>query len=107
MSPTLHTAPASLDRIPEKETSMYVPPLFREESLPAIHEMMRASRLASLVTATAGGLICTPLPLMLNEHEGERGVLYGHVARANSQWKEPVIGEALAIFSGPDAYITP
>ena len=33
--------------------------------------------------------------------------MYGHVAKANPQWKLPAIGEALALFSGADAYITP
>lgn len=34
-------------------------------------------------------------------------MLYGHVARANPQWKTPPIGEALVLFAGADAYITP
>jgi transcriptional regulator len=59
------------------------------------------------VTATEQGLIGTPLPLILDETETERGVLYGHVAKANPQWKLPVTGEAMVIFSGPDAYVTP
>src|SRR5690606_23608682 len=37
----------------------------------------------------------------------EFGTLYGHLARANPQWKLPASGEALVIFNGPDAYITP
>ncbi|GCC47342.1 hypothetical protein chiPu_0031545 [Chiloscyllium punctatum] len=68
---------------------------------------MRASRLATLVTATADGLIGTPLPLILSEDEGDYGTLYGHVARPNPQWKLPAVGEAMAIFMGPDAYVTP
>ncbi|GGC84934.1 FMN-binding negative transcriptional regulator [Chelatococcus reniformis] len=86
---------------------MYIPPAFRESELPVLHEMMQAARLANLVTATPSGLICTPLPLLLDPGEEEHGVLYGHLARANSQWKEPVIGDALALFNGPDAYVTP
>jgi transcriptional regulator len=34
-------------------------------------------------------------------------VLYGHLAKANSQWRLAPVGEALALFSGPDAYVTP
>ena len=68
---------------------------------------MREARLSTLVTATSEGLIATPLPLILDESEGEHGVLYGHLAKANPQWKLPAAGEALAIFSGPDAYVTP
>jgi transcriptional regulator len=86
---------------------MYVPPAFRETDAAAMHATMRAAPLASLVTATAAGLLCTPLPLMLEPDEGEHGVLYGHVARANPHWREPALAETLAIFSGPDAYVTP
>ncbi len=86
---------------------MYLPPHFKMEELAAVHAAMRASRLATLVTATADGLIGTPLPLILCENEGEYGTLYGHVARPNPQWSTPAVGEAMAIFSGPDAYVTP
>jgi transcriptional regulator len=85
---------------------MYTPPAFAEDDPAIIRQIVRDARLATLVTATAEGLVATPLPLMLAD-EGERGVLYGHVARANPQWKLPPVGEALAMFSGPDAYITP
>lgn len=86
---------------------MYTPPAFRVEDRAEIHAMMRACRLATLVTATAEGLMATPLPLVLAEDEGEHGVLYGHLARANPQWQKPVLGESMVLFSGPDAYITP
>jgi transcriptional regulator len=87
--------------------AMYLPPAFKETELPFIHETIRGARLANLVTCTAGGLICTPLPMLLDEREGEQGVLYGHVAKANPQWKETPTCDALAIFNGPDAYVTP
>ncbi|MBR0874192.1 FMN-binding negative transcriptional regulator [Bradyrhizobium tropiciagri] len=86
---------------------MYLPPHFEINELGAIHAAMKASRLATLVTATADGLIGTPLPLILDAGEGEFGTLYGHVARPNPQWKTPATDEAMAIFSGPDAYVTP
>jgi transcriptional regulator len=86
---------------------MYVPPAFREDDLPSIHQVMRDARLANLVTATADGIIATPLPMFVDEREGDKGTLYGHVARANPQWKAAPTCEGLAIFMGPDAYITP
>ncbi len=86
---------------------MYIPPAFLDTDLPSIHATMREARLANLVTSTAQCLISTPLPLFLDETEGEHGVLYGHLARANPQWKEPPTADALAIFMGPDAYVTP
>ncbi len=86
---------------------MYVPPAFREDDRQILRAVMRGARLGNLVTTTAEGLIATPLPLFLDEAEGGQGVLYGHVARANPQWQMPPLGEALAIFMGPDAYVTP
>jgi transcriptional regulator len=86
---------------------MYTPPAFREDDIAAIHGTMRAARLANLVTATAEGLMVTPLPLMLDADEGPYGVLHGHMARANPQWRAPAIGEACVIFMGPDAYVSP
>ncbi len=86
---------------------MYVPPAFRDDDLDNIRATIRSARLPNLVTATADGPIATPVPLCLDETEGERGMLYGHVAKANPQWKTSPIGEALAIFMGPEAYVTP
>ena len=86
---------------------MYVPAAFRDHDPENIRATIRAARLANLVTATAEGPLATPLPLFLNESEGEHGVLYGHLAKANPHWRSPPIGEALAIFTGPEAYVTP
>ncbi|NVD40536.1 FMN-binding negative transcriptional regulator [Ensifer sp. HO-A22] len=86
---------------------MYTPPAFVVDDTSEIHAMMRACRIASFITATAEGPVATPLPMFLDADEGESGTLYAHLARPNSQWKMPVIGDGLAVFMGPDAYIRP
>ncbi|WP_298957450.1 FMN-binding negative transcriptional regulator [uncultured Methylobacterium sp.] len=86
---------------------MYTPPAFRDDDRAGLLATMRAARLANLVTATAEGPLVTPLPLMIDESEGEHGVIYGHLARANPHWRVPPMGEGLAVFMGPDAYVTP
>lgn len=86
---------------------MYTPPAFKEEDPEVLAQIIRAARLATLVTTTDEGLIATPLPMLFDNAEGEFGTLYGHVAKANSQWKLVPLAEALVIFQGPDAYITP
>jgi transcriptional regulator len=69
---------------------------------------MRAAPFADLVTLGTDGLEATPLPLMLDPSDGPQGSLIGHIARANPQWRTAdVTQEALAIFSGPDSYISP
>ena len=53
-------------------------------------------------------MLASHLPLLLEPGEGELGTLYGHFARANPHWRAlPDSGEVLAVFSGPDAYISP
>jgi transcriptional regulator len=86
---------------------MYTPPAFRDENRDSLLATIRAARLATFVTATAEGPLATPLPLFIDASEGEHGVLYGHLAKANPQWRVPAIGNGLAIFAGPDAYVTP
>lgn len=86
---------------------MYTPPAFRDDDRASIHAMIEAAGLATLVTMTAEGLVGTPLPLLLAADEGPLGTLYGHVAKANPQWRLAPVGEALAIFAGPDAYVSP
>lgn len=86
---------------------MYTPPAFRDDDKENLTATIRAARLAILVTATTEGPLATPLPLLLDENEGEHGVIYGHVAKANPQWRVPPLGDGLAMFMGPDAYVTP
>lgn len=86
---------------------MYIPPAFRVEDIAEIHRTMREARSATLVTATEEGLIGTPVPMLLDETEGANGTLYAHVARSNPQWKLQPSCEAMAIFAGPEAYVTP
>ena len=71
-------------------------------------DYMEAHPLAALVTSSSEGLIATHLPLLVDRTRGALGTLAGHVARANPQQRQAREGdEALVIFSGHDAYITP
>lgn len=86
---------------------MYTPPAFRQNDLVLLHQQINACPLATLVTQGANGLQASHLPLLLAADEGEFGTLYGHFARANPHWRELLQGETLAIFQGPQAYISP
>src|SRR5690349_4837058 len=92
---------------PNGASPMYTPPAFRVEETAEIHALMRAARSATLVTATADGLKGTLLPMLIDTTDGPFGTLYAHLARANDQWRHAPLGEALAIFNGPEAYISP
>jgi transcriptional regulator len=73
-----------------------------------MHELIRERPLASLVTMSSLGLNANHIPMHLVAAPAPFGTLRGHVARSNPVWHDFQAGvEALAIFHGPDAYITP
>jgi transcriptional regulator len=88
---------------------MYNPPAFREDDPERLAEIIRAARLALLVSAAVDGGVpeATHLPMTLVE-EGPHGTLVGHVAKANPHWRAlAAAGAARAIFAGPEAYVSP
>jgi transcriptional regulator len=87
---------------------MYVPSHFAETRVELLHAAIRDAGLATLVTTGSGGLDASHVPLLLEPEPGPLGRLVGHVARANPQVRATPAGSgALAIFLGPDAYVTP
>jgi transcriptional regulator len=87
---------------------MYVPEQFAEHRLPVLHGAMAEAGLANLITVGADGILASPVPLMLDPDAGPYGTLIGHLARGNPQWHATdTASEALAIFMGPDAYVSP
>jgi transcriptional regulator len=71
---------------------------------------------ATLVTHGPDGFRASILPMLFDPADGPNGMLRGHLARGNPQWREieaslaaggAGAGEALAIFDGPDAYVSP
>lgn len=87
---------------------MYTPRAFALDDLPEIQQLIQHTRLAQLVTFGEQGLQASHLPLLLNPDEGAHGTLYGHLAKANPQWRDLHSGsEALVIFAGADAYVSP
>lgn len=87
---------------------MYCPAHFEESRPEVLHALMRARPLATLITLGSSGLNADHLPLALETPADGPAVLRGHVARANPMWQS-LCGEveALAVFHGPESYITP
>jgi transcriptional regulator len=87
---------------------MYIPKFNEEKRLPVMRELIASYPLATLVTLGSSGLFATHLPMVLEDDGTEFGVLRGHIARGNAQWRDfsPNV-DALAIFAGPDHYISP
>ena len=87
---------------------MYVPPLFAETDVPRLHEAIRAARLASLGTFGETGIEASHVPMLIDPEPAPWGTIYGHIARTNPQWQRfDAAVPALAIFLGPEAYVSP
>lgn len=87
---------------------MYIPKHFAEPRVDVLHQLIRTRPLSTLVTLSSSGINANHIPLHLSQEPSPFGTLRGHVARANPIWNDVTSDiEALAIFHGPDAYITP
>src|SRR5688572_14139354 len=86
---------------------MYIPRYYKEEDTAKLLGFMRTNSFALLVNHSPAGLQATHLPFVVEQKE-EKIVLVSHMSIANPHWKaleqDP---DALVIFSGPHAYISP
>jgi transcriptional regulator len=86
---------------------MYLPAAFAEPDLRKLHDFIEQNSFGLLVSQVEGLPFATHLPFLLDRTTGPHGTLVCHVARANPQWREAIGQTALAIFSGPHAYVSP
>src|SRR5580692_8999384 len=85
---------------------MYTPTHFKEERLDILHAAIARIGLATLVIHGEAGLEASQIPMVVDPTAAPLGGLSGHMARANPLWKRAK-GDALAIFLGPHAYVSP
>ncbi len=87
---------------------MFQPPIFREERIDIMQKLMNDHPFATLVSSIAGDLSADHIPLILHPELSKNGTIRGHIAVANPLWLNAE-GEiqVLAIFQGPQAYISP
>ena len=87
---------------------MYLPKAFEETRTEVLHDLIRERSFGALVVPTDGGLSVEHLPFLVDGAANPLGVLRGHVARANPVWRAKLQDtDAVAIFQGPQRYITP
>ena len=86
---------------------MYVPASFAVSDEKILESFIERYDFATLTSSSSSGLVASHIPIMLRRSAG-KAVLVGHVARANSHWRQfDGSAEALAIFHGPHAYVSP
>jgi transcriptional regulator len=84
---------------------MYIPAANAVSDPDELEAMLRGLRLGCLVTHGPEGLFASHLPMLF---DAGRATLAGHLARANPHRERAGDGaEALVIFQGPEAYVSP
>jgi transcriptional regulator len=86
---------------------MYQPKHFEEARPEVMQALVSSQPLCTLVTLSPEGLVADQIPLLLRPQEGAQGTLVGHVARANPLWRATLDTPVLAIFQGPQHYVSP
>ena len=87
---------------------MYIPAHFRKDDPDHLLTFIREHSFGVLVTQEQGAPFASHLPFLLDTAKGAYGALRAHMARANPHWQHFKAGqEALVIFQGPHAYISP
>ncbi|MGE7981725.1 FMN-binding negative transcriptional regulator [Solibacillus sp. NPDC093137] len=82
---------------------MYIPKQYQLTDEQKIHQIINEYSFATVVSIHQGVPKATHLPLFLCE---DSKFLYGHFARANTQWKDILNQQVLAVFNGPHSYIS-
>jgi transcriptional regulator len=87
---------------------MFTPRMFHEANQERLHDLIETHSFGVLVAhGPQGGPEISHLPFILDRQAGPHGSLRVHVARANPIWRIAFEGRVVAIFSGPDAYVSP
>lgn len=87
---------------------MYNPRWFKEDRIEVLQGEVNKISFGAIITTGATGILASHVPMLIDPSRGRLGTLFGHLARGNSQWRDPSAGsEGLASFVGPNAYISP
>ncbi|MDA8347052.1 MAG: FMN-binding negative transcriptional regulator [Thermaerobacter sp.] len=87
---------------------MYIPEFARMEDVEEQRDFLRRQSFGILFSwASDTQPWVSHLPMLLREDVGTMGVLTGHMAVVNQQWRDLDNHPVLAVFPGPHAYISP
>lgn len=86
---------------------MYIPRHFEQQNNDTLNNLIRDFPLATVVVNTDAGINAHHIPMIISKDQSNGLRLQGHIARANPLCQAELQGDALAIFQGPNAYISP
>ena len=86
---------------------MYVPRYYAQEDRVKLFAFMHTNSFGILFSHTGEEPMASHLPFMIDEKVGGQGLIYGHMAKANRQWRYADGQQVMVVFHGPHAYVPP
>jgi len=86
---------------------MYTPKYYAVEDRSKLLRFMQNNSFGILFSHTGFEPMASHLPLMIDESGGEQGLILGHMAKANRQWRYADGQQVMVVFHGPHTYVSP
>ena len=86
---------------------MYLPKQYAVTDKTKLFEFMKSNSFGILFSHTGAEPMASHLPFILDENSGEHGLILGHMAKANRQWRYADSQQVLVVFHGPHTYVSP
>ncbi len=86
---------------------MYLPKYYEVTDRSKLHQFMKSNNFGILFSHTGLEPMASHLPFVLDENSGDEGIILGHMAKANRQWRYADGQQVLVVFHGPHTYVSP
>lgn len=86
---------------------MYLPKYYEVNDRAKLFDFMKSNSFAILFSHTGDEPMASHMPLVIDEDGGEQGLIIGHMAKANDQWRYADGQQVMVVFSGPHTYVSP
>ena len=86
---------------------MYLPRYYAQEDTAKLFEFMKDNSFGILFSHTGDEPMASHLPFVIDEEGGDQGLILGHMAKANDQWRYADGQQVMVVFHGPHTYGSP
>ncbi len=86
---------------------MYIPRYYAQEDRAKLFEFMQNNSFGILFSHTGDEPMATHLPFVVDGEAGDQGLILGHIAKANRQWRYADGQQVMVVFHGPHTYVSP
>ena len=86
---------------------MYNPKYYEVTDKAKLFEFMQDNSFGILFSHTGDEPMATHLPFVTDGQSGEQGLILGHMAKANRQWRYADGQQVMVVFHGPHTYVSP